>query len=105
MLDELEKRVKDYYFQEYVGVLTDFGGGSNPDGLDDEPETVKLHPPAELQVLWMIEDYKTLPLTGGLLEQPHFLMMCFNVCKNAREEVAKVRRHILKTLEDAKKNA
>ena len=55
-------------------------GGNEPD------------PPAELLILWNVEDYNRLPLEGGVLDQPDFLMQCLAACRNARGDVMIVKR-------------
>jgi hypothetical protein len=42
----------------------------------------KSPPPKELDLVWQCERYHSLPLAGGILDQPHNLMMNMNIASN-----------------------
>lgn len=42
----------------------------------------KSPPPEELELAWQCERYHSLPLAGGILDQPHKLMMDMNIAMN-----------------------
>ena len=50
-----------------------------------------MEPPGELQFLWFMEDTHSLPVDGGLMDQPNLLMDCIAVCIGARDQVAVIR--------------
>lgn len=86
--DELKTEVTDYYEDRWLKNMTDYGVSESD---EDSPL-----PPPELQMLWMVERFGVLPNAGGLLDQPNFLMSCFNVCVNGRDEIGFIRENILK---------
>jgi hypothetical protein len=50
-------------------VVVDYVNGKSP-------------PPKELDLVWQCERYHSLPLAGGILDQPHNLMMNMNIAIN-----------------------
>ena len=57
-----------------------------PDENPYEEGHTRPSPPYELSLLWQCEKYQTLPYPGSLLEQPHILMMLFNIIHEERAE-------------------
>lgn len=48
--------------------------------------------PPEMELLWTWEKYGTPPVSGGILDQPFILLMCFNIIHNERSEWAKIQQ-------------
>ena len=67
------------------------------EGEEDQP----LIPPMELQMFWASKMYGSLPLAGGLVDQPYFLMVCMNVCAESQSRAEEIKRRIL----ESKRNA
>lgn len=67
--------------------------------MEDEVEK-DISPPYELQIYWMTKAYGKLPRDGGLMDQPHFLMICMNICAGAQDRAEEIKRRI----QEAKKN-
>lgn len=68
--------------------------------MEDENGPKEVHPPYELQMFWMTKAYGHLPWAGGLMDQPHFLMICMNVCAESQNRAEEIKRRIL----EAKRN-
>lgn len=49
-------------------------------------------PPYELALLWRMERYQISYLPGGLADQPHILMLCFDIIHNERARFEQLKK-------------
>jgi hypothetical protein len=81
-LEEVHAKVEAYMEWEHLGDPNDPGRG-------EEPESV-----GELELYWLWRRYASLPLAGGLMDQPHITLDLMNLCGNLDEQYARVARNL-----------
>jgi hypothetical protein len=92
----LERECNEYYDSTLLQNTTDFAP------MEDEDGPKQIIPPYELQMYWMNKSYGYLPWAGGLMDQPHFLMICMNVCAEAQARAEEIKRRILESKKNGK---
>ena len=70
--------------------------------MEDEEGEKPVFPPYELQLYWMTKAYGHLPKDGGLMDQPHFLMICMNVCAESQNRAEEIKRRILESKQNGR---
>lgn len=87
----------DYYDETLIDKETDFA----PQEEEGEEKKADRVPPLELQMYWMSKTYESLPVAGGLMDQPYFFMICMNVCAESQSRAEEIKRRILETKRNA----
>ncbi len=93
IFNEIEASAITYYEAAYLNNSTDFIASND----DSDPEDVThrdTQPFGELEMLWMVENYHSLPYTGGLMDQPAILMRSLNICRSVRDRTIIIRDKI-----------
>ncbi len=100
---EIEDQATKYYETTYLDGYSDFAM-SNDDSNPDEVVKEGAQPFGELEILWMVENYHSLPYAGGLFDQPNLLMTSLNICRNVRDRTLEIRRRLQKFQDETRKN-